>query len=284
VREWRAHTRTDSRCSCRPCSFVRLQEGGDRNADVFTGTDECGCILAILTYNDLDNISEMERYAPLARKLRNLFATASIKKLRAMINNAKSSSSVASVADVPAPAPAPTSASTDAPARETLFQTKLPQGSSAAATPKPPAVPTTPVATAAPSGAAVTKVLEEMQRTLSARDATIVELLKQVEELTFAASASAAPATATATVAAAAHATAPASAVAPVPAVAPVTARAAASKPAKVATPVTSPATSRPASKVAVPSPAAKPKVAMKPAATAAVGAKTTPVKKPTVK
>jgi hypothetical protein len=82
---------------------MALFEGGARNADIITGTDSEGCILAVITFVDLDILSQNERYSQLARKLTTMFAIASIKKLRGMIKPAG-----------PAPAPAEGAAATPA--------------------------------------------------------------------------------------------------------------------------------------------------------------------------
>ena len=187
---------------------MALFEGGERNADVYTGNDPEGCILAMIRYNDLETLEAMERYQTLARKLKNLFAVASISKLRNMINSK------------PAGA-APAAAQAHAP--ESIFTAKIPGGPKAVDAPKTArggasaaaAASSSAPAAAAPSEAA-TKLLAEMQTKLNARDATIAELQAQIAKLTTAAAAAAAAPAPAPAAAAPAATTSPAAAATPV--------------------------------------------------------------------
>src|SRR4051794_30651784 len=78
---------------------MALFEGGDRNADIITGSEKEGCILAILTFSDLETLQQMDEYRDLASKLKNLFAVASISKLRSMISKPGGASSSSAAAD-----------------------------------------------------------------------------------------------------------------------------------------------------------------------------------------
>jgi len=134
---------------------MSLFEGGERNADIVSGTD---CILAVITFADLDALAANERYSILARKLTQLFAVASIKKLRDMLKSQPPPSAAAPAAtdntesEQSTPTPAHTTATTTPAGRkarakkadvkkplmaETLYKQKMVKGTSNTAAPHP---------------------------------------------------------------------------------------------------------------------------------------------------
>ena len=138
---------------------MSLFEGGARNADIITGTDEAGCILAVITFADLDNLTMNERYSALARKLTMLFATASIRKLRGMLKPAPSAATATAPTVVPGGAPttgttAADAATTATPAATTATTATPAATTTAAAASTTAATPATSSAT--PAAAATT--------------------------------------------------------------------------------------------------------------------------------
>jgi len=139
---------------------MSLFEGGARNADIVTGTDEGGCILAVITFVDLDLLTMNERYSALARKLTMLFATASIKKLRGMLKAAPAAPAAAPAATTGAEASgatpaAATEAAGDAATAAAPAGEAAAAGSAAESAPAPAADAAAP-ATSAPAATAAT--------------------------------------------------------------------------------------------------------------------------------
>ena len=148
---------------------MALFEGGARNADIITGTDPEGCILAVITFVDLDNLAMNERYSNLARKLTMMFATASIKKLRGMLkpagptpatagttNDANATPAVATDASTAGSTTSPTAAGGSTAAISVTIPTSP---TSAVATTS--AVPPTPTTAAAAAGSSVVPAKKE---------------------------------------------------------------------------------------------------------------------------
>lgn len=154
-------------------------EGGARNADIITGTDEGGCILAVITFADLDNLTMNERYSALARKLTMLFATASIRKLRGMLKPAPAAAAPTVVpGGVPPATGTTTAASTATPAAATATTATPAASTTAAPATAAPATSSsaTPAAAPAAAGAAAAPVKKERIKK-QAKAAVVAETL-----------------------------------------------------------------------------------------------------------